>query len=39
MCAWPALPHYKGEGDPNAEASFACVVPAGSSKGAAKKAA
>ena len=28
LCAWPALPHYKGEGDPNSEASFACAVPA-----------
>jgi len=24
LCAWPALPFYKGEGDPNAAASFAC---------------
>ena len=24
LCAWPALPFYKGEGDPNAEASFSC---------------
>jgi feruloyl esterase len=39
MCAWPALPHYKGEGDPNAEASFACAAPAASTKVAAKKAA
>lgn len=24
LCAWPALPFYKGEGDPNAAASFSC---------------
>ena len=24
LCAWPALAFYKGEGDPNAAASFAC---------------
>jgi feruloyl esterase len=24
LCAWPALPFYKGEGDPDAEASFSC---------------
>jgi len=24
LCAWPALPFYKGEGDPNVAASFAC---------------
>ncbi|MGZ5985636.1 MAG: tannase/feruloyl esterase family alpha/beta hydrolase [Caulobacteraceae bacterium] len=24
LCAWPALPFYKGEGDPNVAASFSC---------------
>ena len=24
LCAWPALPFYKGEGDANAAASFSC---------------
>jgi feruloyl esterase len=24
LCAWPALAFYKGEGDPNADTSFAC---------------
>jgi feruloyl esterase len=24
LCAWPALPFYRGEGDPNAAASFSC---------------
>jgi feruloyl esterase len=24
LCAWPALPFYKGEGDPSAAASFSC---------------
>jgi feruloyl esterase len=24
LCAWPGLPFYKGEGDPNAAASFSC---------------
>jgi feruloyl esterase len=24
VCAWPGLPYYRGEGDPNAIASFAC---------------
>ena len=28
MCVWPAVPRYKGVGDPNAEASFVCVAPA-----------
>ena len=26
LCAYPALPFYKGEGDPNAAASFSCRV-------------
>jgi feruloyl esterase len=29
LCAWPALPFYKGEGDPNAAASFSCRSTAG----------
>jgi hypothetical protein len=27
LCAWPYYAEYKGEGDPNAEASFRCVRP------------
>jgi feruloyl esterase len=30
MCAWPALPYYKGSGDPKKLASFECRGPAGS---------
>jgi feruloyl esterase len=29
LCAWPDLPFYKGEGDPNAAASFSCRSTAG----------
>jgi feruloyl esterase len=29
LCAWPALPFYKGEGDPNAASSFSCRSTAG----------
>jgi feruloyl esterase len=29
LCAWPALPFYKGEGDPNVAASFSCRSTAG----------
>jgi feruloyl esterase len=28
LCAWPALPYYKGSGDPGKLASFACRAPA-----------
>ena len=27
LCLYPAVPRYKGSGDPNAAASFACVQP------------
>lgn len=27
LCLYPAVPRYKGNGDPNAAASFACVQP------------
>lgn len=27
LCLYPAVPRYKGTGDPNAAASFACVQP------------
>jgi feruloyl esterase len=32
MCVWPALPRYKGAGDPDSEASFACAAPAAAAK-------
>ena len=27
LCPYPELPRYKGSGDPNDAASFACAVP------------
>jgi feruloyl esterase len=32
LCAYPALPRYKGTGDPNDAASFECAESAGSSR-------
>jgi hypothetical protein len=29
LCAYPAVAHYKGQGDTNSAENFACVVPAG----------
>lgn len=27
LCAWPKVPHYTGNGDPNDAANFTCAVP------------